>query len=572
MKNFFIIIYLLTVAICTYSQPSFPGAFGFGAEASGGRGGKVIYVTNLNVSGPGSLQDALNQAGPRYILFKVSGVIPATIKVPNGNGDFTIAGQTSPSGITVRGMEMYNEENVSVSNVIIRHLRSRIGDRSRYPSPYWIAEDGITLGGVHNAVIDHCSFAHASDEAADISRSSKITIQNCILGETLGSHADLGGMLINYSSVQSRLDSLSIIYNVWNRIGGRMPEISCETPYCNGKTIHVELSNNLFWDPKIELWYEGRTGFNGNFYLKMNAVNNLFYAGPQYGNGMFHFDLLNFQQNQLFFAGNRLNLYYPQHSDYQLFYCCNDFNLHHPNSDFGSAQKLPMRFNFPPLFYHPVEQLPDFISENAGAFPRDSMDRRFMSYLKEKIIPNIPVSIAAADDAFLLNEQKEGPADTDLDGMPDYWEIYHGLNPADQDHNLKNLSPEITGISGYTNLECYLNCLSDALISGQSTPECGINLSSSKTENDVEKNNIWSISPNPATNILTVYISDLSIQVKNIEVLITDWTGKIIHKRPIDCCTYDIDLTGWNAGIYFAELRLAEHKNAMSKRRFVIAK
>ncbi|MBP6829620.1 MAG: hypothetical protein KA978_02495, partial [Deltaproteobacteria bacterium] len=80
---------------------AFPGAEGFGAAARGGRGGRVIYVTNLNASGPGSFQDAVQQTGPRYVLFKVSGVVQGEVHVRSG--DLTIAGQTSPGGVTVRG-------------------------------------------------------------------------------------------------------------------------------------------------------------------------------------------------------------------------------------------------------------------------------------------------------------------------------------------------------------------------------------------------------------------------------------------------------------------------------------
>ncbi len=497
------ILFLLVISINAAAQPAFPGAEGFGADATGGRGGKVIYVTNLNVSGPGSLQDALDQDGPRYILFKTSGVIPGTIAVSPGHGDFTIAGQTSPGGIVVRGFEMYNGTEPSVSNIIIRHLRSRPGDRDLHPSPFWLAEDGITVGGVHRGIIDHCSFAHARDEAVDISRSSALTIQHCVLAETLGDHGYLGGMLINYSDQSSRLDSLSIHHNVWNRIGGRMPEISCETPFCSGKTIKIELSDNIFWDPQIELWYEGVTGFGSNFYLEMNAVNNLSVAANGYGNGMFHHDLLHFSQNKLYFSGNRLNLY-PQLSDYQLFYCCNDFPENHPNTDNGIAMLRNSRHPFPAISYTPTSELRAHAAANAGAFPRDAMDSRLAGYLQNNQIIDLPVEAAAADDAFLLNPPAGVFADTDSDGMPDYWENTHGTNPAIQDHNGTNLSQSITGTNGYTNLECYLNCLSDALVNNQTTPACGIQAFTTGNADISSGGSTVSILQNPADEILTV--------------------------------------------------------------------
>ncbi len=255
-KKFSLLSYFsFLVYSMAFSQlPAFPGAEGFGAFATGGRGGKVNYVTNLNTEGQGSLQAALNESGKRYILFKVSGVINGTVEVPPGHGDFTIAGQTSTNGIIIRGFQSYNGDDRSSGNFVIRHLRSRIGDIDNYPSNAWLGADGLTLGGVHNAIIDHCSFGQANDEAVDISRSSGLTIQNCMLSETLGGHSYLGGMLINYSSPQSRMDSLSIHHNIWNRMGGRMPEISCETSYCNGKSLNIELSSNVFYDPRIEMW------------------------------------------------------------------------------------------------------------------------------------------------------------------------------------------------------------------------------------------------------------------------------------------------------------------------------
>ncbi|MBK9257933.1 MAG: T9SS type A sorting domain-containing protein [Saprospiraceae bacterium] len=570
MKNCIILLLFCLLQIGLKSQPSFPGAMGFGSVASGGRGGKVIYVTNLNPSGPGSLQDALNQTGSRYILFKVSGVIPATLTIPAGNGNFTIAGQTSPNGIIVRGFEMYNDENQSVSNVIIRHLRSRIGDRNLFPSSNWIAEDGITIGGVHRAIFDHCSFAHATDEAVDISRSSQISIQNCILAETLGSHADLGGMLINYSTEQSRLDSLSIHYNVWNRIGGRMPEISCETAYCNGKTINLELSNNLFWDPRIELWYEGNTGFGGNYFVRMNAVNNLFYARPQYSNGMYHFDLLNFSQNQLYFSGNKLNLY-PQYSDYQLFYCCNDFNSGHPNTNFGLAQRLSTRLNFPSIQNISSELLPVYIFQNAGAFPRDPMDTRLMNYIQNGEIPNIDISVPGANDAFSIVAELSGPLDTDSDGMPDYWENIHGLNQSIQDHNQTNLSEKISGITGYTNLECYLNCLSDALVNGFSNSSCQINTGTSSLTDQNVSIQKFIITPNPTTENITILNSENAAGIDKIKVSVFDYSGKYLQSLEV-MAGQSISMKHLSEGIYILQILSLSGSHHPESHKIVISK
>lgn len=549
-SNYFQISLLLWCMVCCTSSaqiPAFPGAEGFGALASGGRGGKVLYVTNLNADGPGSLQAAINENGKRYILFKVSGTIPTTIEVPPGHGDFTLAGQTSPSGIIVRGFLSYNEENPSSGNFIIRHLRSRIGDRETYPSPYWIAEDGITLGGVHNAIIDHCSFGQASDEAVDISRSSSLTIQHCLLSETLGGHSYLGGMLINYTSSQSRLDSLTIHHNVWNRIGGRMPEISCESDACNGRTIKLELSNNLAWDPRIELWYEGPSGGGGHFFLHMNAVNNLYHAGRQFSNAMYHHDLLHFQQNQLYFSGNVMNLY-ADYSDYDLFYCCNDFDLYHPNTDMGIAQRINLRHAFPAIRYTPVSQLKSLLAQSTGAFPRDAMDFRLFSSINNDQIDPLPIEEDHYHDGFNIQNDKTPPADTDSDGMPDYWETFHGLDPGTQDHNGTSLSQKIYGIPGYTNLECYLNCLSDALISGQGSGSCGIRLGETTETVTSEDRPDQVIYPNPATGFITIRLPH-DRRYATLEIL--DMTGKTV----VSCMVNSgdtVSVSDLPAGLYSA--------------------
>ncbi len=232
------------------SIPTFPGAEGFGASASGGRGGRVIAVTNLNASGPGSLQDALNQSGPRTVVFRVSGVIPSSVHIPHG--DVTIAGQTSPGGITVRGIDTteqpYCDQQCGarakgVDNVVIRHLRSRPAGGD-FP-------DGLRLRYARWVMVDHVSIGNAQDEAVEISYANNVTLQNTLLAETVGDHADRGGVLINYTNPAAgfALDRIALLRNAFNRIMGRYPELSRESgAAAAGTTMQVEVSNNLFWD------------------------------------------------------------------------------------------------------------------------------------------------------------------------------------------------------------------------------------------------------------------------------------------------------------------------------------
>ena len=470
MKNvYFVAIFLLQISCYSQTIPSFPGAEGFGANATGGRNGSVYYVTNLNCSGAGSLQNGLNQSGAKYILFKVSGIIPCAAEV--FKGDVTIAGQTSPGGIIVRGIifdEIYEQNTIS-RNAIIRHVRSRPKPSQTLPNQGYVLDDGLRLDGASNVIVDHCSFANAIDESVQISNSRNITVQNCMLSETLGEHFNLGGMLMNYSTSAHPQDNISIHHNVWNRIGGRFPEISCESPYCSSAPLNVEITSNLLWDQRIETWYNSCTTGGSdckNFRLNMNYTNNFSVVRNTYNGPLASADFLNNSNNKLFVSGNKMNRY-AQYADYQLFYCCNDFNTNAPNTNLGAAQKLTSRNAFPLISPTIATDLREYAIKNVGAFPRDPMDRRLINPISQNSLATQAINgVDYFNDAFQLDftTQPTAPTDSDNDGMPNDWETNNGLNPSVQDHNGTQLSKKFTGIEGYTNLECYLNELSDKLI------------------------------------------------------------------------------------------------------------
>lgn len=533
MKNL-VFFSLIIFQICCYGQtiPAFPGAEGFGANASGGRGGNVYYVTNLNCSGVGSLQYGLNQSGAKYILFKVSGVIPCAAEI--FKGDVTIAGQTSPGGIIVRGIildEIYEQNTVS-RNVIIRHIRSRPKPTQILPNQGYVLDDGLRLDGASNVIVDHCSFANAIDESVQISHSRNITIQNCMLSETLGEHFNLGGMLLNYSVTGHQQDNISIHHNVWNRIGGRFPEISCESPYCSANPLNIEITSNLFWDQQIETWYNScSTGGSDcqNFKLNMNFMNNFSVVRNTFNGPLASADFLNNANNKLYVSGNKMNRY-AQYADYQLFYCCNDFNQNAPNTNLGSSQKLSTRNVFPLISLISATELREYATKNVGAFPRDPMDRRLFSPIVQNIINTRPINgTDYFNDAFQLDftTQPVAPTDTDNDGMPNAWEIANGLNPNAQDHNGTQLSKKFAGVEGYTNLECYLNELSDKLVGSTSiiiTPPSTTTITSLEL-NSTERFSA-SISPNPTNESIKInVIGDFG---NNWRFELVDPLGKVI--------------------------------------------
>jgi pectate lyase len=533
MRQGFLLIafYFVYGLITAQTIPAFPGAEGFGAVATGGRGGSVYYVTNLNCSGPGSLQNGLNQPGAKYILFKVSGIIPCAAEI--FKGDVTIAGQTSPGGVIVRGIildEIY-EQNTNSRNVIIRHLRSRPKPSQMLPNQGYVLDDGLRLDGASNVIVDHCSFANAIDESVQISHSRNITVQNCMLSETLGEHFNLGGMLINYSRADHPQDNISIHHNVWNRIGGRFPEISCESPFCSSAPLNLEITSNLFWDQQIQTWYNSCISGGSdctNFRLNMNFTNNYSVVRNSFNGPLASFDFLANANNRLFVSGNRMNRY-AQYADYQLFYCCNDYSTNAPNTNLGTAQRLTMRNAFPLVTPTPATDMTAYATKNVGAFPRDPMDRRLLSPIAQNSIASQAVNATDFfNDAFQLDftTSPTPPTDTDNDGMPNDWETANGLNPNVQDHNGMQLSKKFTGIEGYTNLECYLNELSDKLVGQNSVVVIPPNTTITGIELTPTEEISVSISPNPAEAGIVVKVTGQTETPWRFELL--DTIGRVV--------------------------------------------
>lgn len=437
---------------------AFPGAEGFGARATGGRGGRVLLVTTLDVRGPGSLQAALDETGARTIVFRVSGVIQGSVQLTSG--DVTIAGQTSPGGVTVRGLhtteEPYCDQQCGanargVDNFIIRHLRSRPAGGD-FP-------DGLRLRYARNGIVDHMSIANAQDEAVEVSYARDITIQYTMLAETLGEHANLGGMLFNYSNPEAGYDltRFSVHHNVWNRIDGRMPELSRESPSAANTTMALELSNNLLWDPGYYIDINPTT-ISGSpdgqpIFYDLNWVGNVAVARKDYPYGAIWLPNPS-GKSSAYFADNTLSTA-PGRRDFQLWYCCNDYrDVPTPTTPTWARGE---RHPFPKISYTPGAALQDHLLAEVGSFPRDLMDQRLLAPLKKNVIAETLRSVNPAGDALRTLPAPAPPLDTDSDGMPDAWEAGHGLDPRTQDHNGLQLSLSLLGVAGYTNLECYLD-------------------------------------------------------------------------------------------------------------------
>jgi len=140
---------------------AFPGAVGWAANTTGGRGGKILRVTNLEADGPGSFKAAIEAKGPRIVVFEVGGVIDMKRKELNiREPDLTIAGQTAPSpGITLIKTGL----NIRASNVIVRHIRIRTGADGQAKRSGW-EPDALGTVSAHHVIVDHCSLSWALDE------------------------------------------------------------------------------------------------------------------------------------------------------------------------------------------------------------------------------------------------------------------------------------------------------------------------------------------------------------------------------------------------------------------------
>ncbi|MFC6998923.1 pectate lyase [Rufibacter roseus] len=433
---------------------AFPGADGFGQVATGGRGGKVYYVTNLNDSGIGSLRDAVNRTGARYILFNISGNIELRSELKINNPNITIAGQTAPGdGITIKNYPV----TIAADNVIIRYIRFRMGDTGE--------AEGDALWGRYqrNIIIDHCSMSWSTDEAASFYSNENFTLQWSILSESLrnsvhnkGAHGYggiWGGQKASFHhNLLAHHDSRNPRFNGGGRSGMNGGRYSDE---------HVDFRNNVIYNWGNNSAYGGENG-------KYNMVNNYYKPGPATPSSKNKRIMqVSFESNPTWGAG------------YGTFYIAG--NYMHNNAtvtadnwnggvDYDSSIPLAQRANVrlqAPIEYqisteHTAEQAYEKVLAFSGAsLKRDAVDLRIVENVKNRSF-TAPGSRGSTNG--LIDSQSDvggwpelkstaAPVDTDNDGMPDDWEIAHKLDPNKPEPNGRHLS------TAYDNVEVYINSL-----------------------------------------------------------------------------------------------------------------
>ena len=245
---------------------AFPGAEGFGKYTTGGRGGTVIHVTNLNDSGSGSLREALQKTGPRTVVFDVGGNINLNSILELGSTNFTtntarenitIAGETAPfPGITLTGDNL----DIYTSNVILRYISIRTNKPNSEQDALRIRNWGIGGYTQSDIIIDHVTLSHADDENLSMtgfnntSTLTNITIQNSMLGKPEGSYNFLVG---------SYVYNLTIVNNYFSHTSDRNPLIGYGD---NGES--AEIINNIVYgfDSGATITYGSYVDLIGNVY------------------------------------------------------------------------------------------------------------------------------------------------------------------------------------------------------------------------------------------------------------------------------------------------------------------
>lgn len=493
-KNYFIFCILLLCSLSwqgawAQSLPAFPGAEGHGRYTTGGRGGRVYHVTNLqdNASGEpiieGSLRWALEQSGTKTIVFDVAGTIHLKQELRTRRDNLTIAGQTSPGGICIADYPFV----INSSNVIIRYLRFRPGDVS--------GKEPDGLGGMDrkNVIVDHCSVSWSVDECISVYGIENLTVQWCIASEALrvSTHSKkthcYGG---NWGGKKA-----SYHHNLIAHCESRTPRLG---PRAGTQTEeYMDMRNNVFYN-----W--AGNGCYGGEAMKVNIVNNYYKPGPatDMASAVVKYRIAGIGIRTTQYVTDNPS-FKPMEHVWGKYYV--DGNVIEGNAEvsannwekgiyeqiradqcdglYTQRTKDTIRLNEPlesgVITTHSAEEAYKKVLDYAGCcLYRDKVDNRIISDTRNRTATytaagNKPGYINSQEEVKLSGEAKAWPllpldmkrnvTDTDGDGIPDAWETANGLNPNNAEDGIASTLSK----DGYTNFEVYINSLVDDITKNQ---------------------------------------------------------------------------------------------------------
>ncbi len=433
MKNIVCLLFAFSLLSCSLAQktPAFPGAEGAGKYTTGGRGGIVYTVTNLNDDGPGSLRDGIQKKGARIIVFSVNGYIDLKSRLDINNDHITIAGQTAPGeGICLRGYGL----RINANNVILRYLKIRPGDISQTEL------DALTGMKKKNIIVDHCSLSWATDEVCSLYDNENLTLQWCIISESLNksfhSKGDHG-----YGGIWGGMNA-TFHHNLLAHHTSRNPRLQGARKKSTPQTERVEIANNVIYNWKSKCIYAGEGG-------QYRIVNNYFRAGPATSKS----------------ASRRLLEPYAPYADFEF-----RKNILHAHKDITRDNRLSVQLDKDSIDIYFKRALPKIstytpsaaekayekVLAKAGASKvRDAIDRRIVKEVRTGTSHSAQNGIIDSQEdvgGWLPIKSLAPPQDSDKDGIPDEWETRKGLDPNDDsDASMYTIDRQ------YTNIEVYLN-------------------------------------------------------------------------------------------------------------------
>lgn len=428
-----------TVCAQTPPQPvvAFPGAEGAGRLATGGRGGIVLRVTNLNDAGPGSLRAAIEADGPRTVVFDIGGTIRLEASLRIRRGRITVAGQTAPGGgITLRDHALV----IAADDVIIRYVRSRLGDESRVES------DAVTIERGRRIILDHVSASWSVDETLSVgSRYDPpergiydVTVQWSLIAESLNRSGHAKGDHGYGSLVRGGHGArMTFHHNLWASHRARMPRPgNYNPPTIDPEGPRFEFRSNVFYG-----WGGSYAGYNADTESRSAYafIGNAYIPGPE-SQGRWAFEESN-PLARAWFEANSMDGGTPTD----------------PWSLVKDSDRPDYRLTARPDWATAATETPGeavlAVLGQAGASRfRDAVDLRIIEGVRERTgrIIDSPAQVGG----WPILQAGTPWIDTDGDGMPDDWERAHGLDPANPADG-----PADRDRDGFTNLEDWLNGL-----------------------------------------------------------------------------------------------------------------